>query len=795
MLQRRTFWPPLLYLATAVLFFLPTFWQQRVPLPLENTYYVSDSIWSHHAPVPLAHQTNGLLGDITGYYYPYMAVAVPQLQQGHIPLWNPQIFSGMPFMATLQPAVLYPLNILFSPLGPQWIWVATAIVRLWLMGWGLHLLVRRLGARDTAAAWSGLSYQLCGSSIAWLNFPIHNVLAWLPFALYATDRLLAQPRSRWFMLLVACLAIQFLGGHPETSALFVIVWGSWTLVHLPWRRPVERLALLVLAGVAAIGLTLPQLLPAMALIRDSGTLVHRLQSASYLGAWSNLKHFLLVLNPYLYGTPLNNRYWGPANSYLESAVYMGTLTVPFAVVGVIAARPRRTVMYWATVAFLSLGWCFPLPGLAALYRLPLFQVGVGIRFTLSWSLAAAVLAGLGVEALLSQRPWSRGVFVGTAMACVVGLVGSVLTLRSVSVGTSSWLLNRQPRLETLLEIAALYKRSDLQFVMLLVMALVGVGLAWLVVVQPLRRWVPVLLLPVLYLDLTAYGMPFNGSVAPAAIYPPTPLMTQLHTTPGFFRIDTLSVRIMENNVSMTQGLDNVLGYEDVVGLRYARFVNRRRKISGLNHNTLLAIQPPAQRFFNLANVQFLLSTVPISTTGPWSLWQHDGRVGVYRNSAVLPRAFAVGAVYLTTPDTAIDAVYAPSFDPRRAAVVEERIPNLPTLATGQSAAPLSARTIITSYAAEDVVLTVDVDRPALVVLSDSYADGWQVTVDQQPARLYRTNAVYRGVPVSAGHHVISYRYLPRDVQWGALGTGLALLMCAGVCWWLRTDKLGSLERD
>ncbi len=151
MLQRRTFWLPLLYLATAALFFLPAFWQQRVPLPLENTYSMPDSIWHRHAPASLAHQTNGVLGDVTGYYYPYMVAAVARLQQGRIPLWNPQIFSGMPFMAALQPAVLYPLNILFAPLGPEWIWVATAIVRMWLMGWGLHLFVRRMGIRDTAA--------------------------------------------------------------------------------------------------------------------------------------------------------------------------------------------------------------------------------------------------------------------------------------------------------------------------------------------------------------------------------------------------------------------------------------------------------------------------------------------------------------------------------------------------------------------------------------------------------------------------------------------------------------------
>ena len=41
-----------------------------------------------------------------------------ELRQGNLPLWNPHIFSGMPFFGGFQPALLYPLNFpyLFLPL-------------------------------------------------------------------------------------------------------------------------------------------------------------------------------------------------------------------------------------------------------------------------------------------------------------------------------------------------------------------------------------------------------------------------------------------------------------------------------------------------------------------------------------------------------------------------------------------------------------------------------------------------------------------------------------------------------
>ena len=36
-----------------------------------------------------------------------------ELKQGNLPLWNPHVFSGMPFLAGFQSALLYPINALF----------------------------------------------------------------------------------------------------------------------------------------------------------------------------------------------------------------------------------------------------------------------------------------------------------------------------------------------------------------------------------------------------------------------------------------------------------------------------------------------------------------------------------------------------------------------------------------------------------------------------------------------------------------------------------------------------------
>ena len=48
--------------------------------------------------------------DVQTYFYPYWAYTAASLGDGRLPLWNPHVFMGVPFLANPQAAVLYPLN-------------------------------------------------------------------------------------------------------------------------------------------------------------------------------------------------------------------------------------------------------------------------------------------------------------------------------------------------------------------------------------------------------------------------------------------------------------------------------------------------------------------------------------------------------------------------------------------------------------------------------------------------------------------------------------------------------------
>src|SRR5258708_36784182 len=68
-------------------------------------------------------------------------------------------------------------------------------------------------------------------------------------------------------------------------------------------------------------------------------------------------------------------------------------------------------------------------------------------------------------------------------------------------------------------------------------------------------------------------------------------------------------------------------------------------------------------------------------------------------------------------------------------------------------------------------------RPGAVILNDFYSPGWTASVDGQPARIYRANALVRGVLAQAGRHRIEMRYqLPR-LRAGLAVSGASLLAC------------------
>ncbi|HEY7139645.1 MAG TPA: YfhO family protein [Methylomirabilota bacterium] len=370
-----------------------------------------------------------------------------QLKRGILPLWDPTLGTGSPFLGggTHHPMFLqahlhlfYPLNLLVLGLLergqhiPHLALQYHHLLHYAMAGGFTYAYARQLGVGRFAASVSGIAFMFSGFMLAHIpHWTMIDTVAWLPAILACLVRADSTRRPRWGALGGLALGVAFLAGHPQlfyhvvlaTVALGLTLVLRRAAAGEPWRKLAQ---VLLLVPVVALGVSAIQLVPSWELMMAS----HR------AGLGYDWKTTGSLLPAYLAQALLP---WGLftvsgwKSSGSEYYLYPGVLPLILA----IHALRRRwdwRVGFHAVLGFAAVLLAFGdhyglyrptydlLPGLA-LFRIPARFVGLA-------GFSVAVLAGLGAEALVTgPRPTAlaRGVRRLAALA-VVGVVPLMLVL-------------------------------------------------------------------------------------------------------------------------------------------------------------------------------------------------------------------------------------------------------------------------------------------------------------------------------------------------------------------------------
>ncbi|MCG6962256.1 MAG: hypothetical protein LJE95_03200 [Acidobacteria bacterium] len=337
--------------------------------------------------VPLAH-------DLEDFFLPVRAHTARRLAAGDLPWLNQDDGCGEAWFANPETGVLYPPQLAYLVVGPEWGISFEVAFHLALLALGIGLLARRLGTEwrgrwfAEAAAWTA------GPVLATIGV-VNNLdtLAWLPWIVLGARR-----DDRWAVpASAAATAMAWLGGEPQLWAIGV---GLAVLVAVRRRRAV--------AGVVLGGLIVAvQMVPFAYWIaegdRGSGA------ASAYLAGALSPAGWLRLLVP---GTPAS----GTGFPFLAS-LFVGAPVLLCIALGL--GRRRRMLVPIAVLAVLA---TLPAIGLSGAY---LFLTRELVRYPSRLAGLAVVcalpFAGPGAEAWLSGR--------GRAGAVVLGL----LTLPLVSL--------------------------------------------------------------------------------------------------------------------------------------------------------------------------------------------------------------------------------------------------------------------------------------------------------------------------------------------------------------------------
>ena len=142
------------------------------------------------------------------YFFPIRVLTARFLRAGILPLWNPFIFSGVPYLGEIQTAVLYPFNILFLVLSPLWAMNLQVITTYSIAAVGMYAYARAAGCSVLGACLGGLTFAFNGFTMG--HFAHTGVIegaAWLPALLYCLECLRRALRWRYVAGGAAAVAV------------------------------------------------------------------------------------------------------------------------------------------------------------------------------------------------------------------------------------------------------------------------------------------------------------------------------------------------------------------------------------------------------------------------------------------------------------------------------------------------------------------------------------------------------------------------------------------------------------
>ena len=217
-----------------------------------------------------------------------------------------------------------------------------------------------------------------------------------------------------------------------------------------------------------------------------------------------------------------------------------------------------------------------------------------------------------------------------------------------------------------------------------------------------------------------------------------------------------------SNILLHYGTQSILGADTFVFERYRNYLN------AVEGGRLAQLEPMVFKLFNyksrlldLGNVKYLLSTVELEPEKRFEKVFAEGKLMVFKNKNVLPRAFFVeNWVIEERPDLQLARLLDENFDFVKAAILEEEPLTCGKNPEIRPKSECSERIHILKYSNNSVIISASVNRPGIVVLLDQYFPGWKVFVDGVEKKIIRTDYLFRGVYVSAGAHTIEFKYRP-----------------------------------
>ena len=764
------------------------------------------------------------LGDGSQYFSRMRDFGFSELAKGNIPLWNPHIFSGTPFVGAFQSGMFYPPNLMYMVLPLARAMNLDTVLHVFLMSFFMFAWAKKQGLSTTASVLSGVLLAYGGASFIRVmagHITMLQAFSWAPLILLSIDHVFEKRSNGWMLIGVGATAMQMLVGHPPSVIMTAMAAFFYCCTKLIGTK--DRTGILIRLVPFAV---FP---PSIACVQwwtglDTATESIRAAGVTYEFATSYSyppENLLTLLMPALFGNVVNVMYWGRW-AFWDSTAFMGIGGLVL-VASSVYFGSKSLRRYSATLllffSVLSLGSYTPIYGFFFDHIPGFDSFRSPAKFMFPASLFMAMLAGLGTDAIIQGKVNTKKIPIA------IGFMGGICLLGAIWLGATSigsepsdtlreFVDQRADMDETFFVSLAGHPLPDdyyvqvvrLAFVSFLVAGCTCAILCTLLLSSSKKSWVLYAIPVMTILEVLVF----------ARLHRPTFELTN-NDRPGFDQFyveDPGDYRIMDvsgiDNATRNHAVDArksaIWGYDPIILDRYAQFVifaeGKRSFDTKLLEAALTGADPMTVSVHELQNYEFLpsgkiegdLALYPLlrckymiinagKLNDPPSLWF----VG-----ESFPRFFFSNTY--SVHDTK-DAIFSEMsrqdengeylFDPTEKILLESNpVPRPALLAPTEK---LTSSFEVLSQTTDSVELRIDVNHNTILVVTDSYSKNWIAkTEDQSVQQAYEVIPVdytLRGIPLAAGTHHIMMEYAPDSYvigKWISLVSVIAYVLCCGL---------------
>ncbi|MCS6872767.1 MAG: oligosaccharide flippase family protein [Anaerolineae bacterium] len=824
----------LLLLALPLILFWEVTLGGRTLLPADNLYqYQPHAAYRAQLGVPEVPH-NALLSDLVLQNWQWKQFIRASLANGELPLWNPYLFAGVPFLAAGQHSALYPFSLIYYvlPLENAYGWFTVS--QLWLAGVLMYAFLRGIRLGRFGALIGGIAYQLNSFFIASAVFPMIIAAAiWLPFLLLMCENILLQrqlfgraAQPVWIVLGALGLGMSILAGHVEFFYYSLLVTAFWCALRLMtmWLGVRAQLMTLIKRGAAllsmvalGVGVGAAQFVPFYELVNAS----FREGRASFeqiLSYGLPLRHVIAFLMPNIYGSPAQHTYFDlftgqltelrwqrtdgvvvtdtfmeGGKNYVEGASYAGVLTLILALIGMFSRNPRAQAPYrllFALISLFSLLFAFGTPLYALLYYgLPgISQLHSPFRWIFPLMLCLAALAAYGAQALQAAHTqptsrlsraarWLGYALIGIGVVTLVSLIGARVAYGQVRSVVQSIYDNlaganlAYPSPEVFFSVKA-------REIFLFALLVIGSG----IVVRASRcpiylRQVPIWQIGAVLLlsaDLLSASYGFNPAADPKWLHFEPPAIAWLRAqSPKEWRLTTYQAP--NATATLNANMAWRFGLQDIRGydsIITRQYVQYMRQIAPQNQLLYNRIAPIYPDTADALGSPYLdlLSVRYVLSEAPLDTARFPHYRLAYQDESV--------------------RIYENTRALPRAFVISAALDSVPSLA---QVVPAQLERV----GHNEVLVRAQVEQAqSALILTDSYANGWRAYIRpvgapedaEQEAEIALAYGNFRRVDLPEGEWLVRFRYSPPSFQLGAFASFLsgAIAIFALIVWTWQT---------